>query len=89
MSEGSQTSQTTVCSTTPTMTPGQIVISNENPKLRITTTLFDSTKYLSWSNSTTLFLKIRGKIGYVNGIITPLNMRDPDLISEIRKTPWL
>ena len=57
--------------------PGQIVISNENPNLRITTTLFDGTNYLSWSKSATLFLKNRGKIGYVNGIITPLNVRAP------------
>ena len=36
MSEGSQTSQTTVSSVTPTVTPRQIVVSNENPNLRIT-----------------------------------------------------
>ncbi|XP_057493174.1 uncharacterized protein LOC130778669 [Actinidia eriantha] len=77
MSEGSQTSQTTVGSTTPTVTPGQIVVSNENPNLRITTTLFDGTNYLSWSKSATLFLKSRGKIRYINGTITSLNFGDP------------
>ena len=78
MSKGSQTSQTTVDSANPTMTSGQIVVSNKNPNLRITKTLFDGTNYLSWSKSATLFLKNRGKIRYINGTITPLNMKDPE-----------
>ena len=36
MLEGSKISQTIVGFVTPTMTPGQIVVSNENPNLRIT-----------------------------------------------------
>ena len=75
-SESSQTSQTIVGSATPLVMPGHIVISNENPNLQITTTLFDGTNYLSWSKSTTLFLKSIGKIGYVNGAISSLKVRD-------------
>ena len=77
MQKGSQTSQITVGSTNLTVTPGQIVVSNENPNLRNTPTMFDSTNYLIWSKSATLFLKSRGKIGYVNGIITSHNVGDP------------
>ena len=60
------------------MTPEHIIVSNKNPNLRITTTLFNGTNYLSWSKSATLFLKSKGKIGYVNGTITSLSMRDPE-----------
>ena len=59
------------------MTPGKIVVSNKNPNLRITMTLFDGTNYLSSSKSVTLFLKSEGKIGYVNVAITSLNVGDP------------
>ena len=59
------------------MKPGQIVVYNENPNLRITTILFDGINYLFWSKFVTLFLKNRGQIGYVNDTITSLNVGDP------------
>ena len=43
MSRGSQTNQNTVSSATLTVTLRHIVVSNENPNLRITTTLCDDT----------------------------------------------
>ena len=85
MSEGSQTSEIIVGSATPSVTRGPLVVSNENSNLRITTTLFDSTKYLSLSKFATLFLKRRGKIGYVNGVITSLNVGDLGFDKWIKK----
>ena len=81
--------KTTIGSAIPAVTPGQIVALNENPNLRIITTLFDGTNYMSWSKSATLFLKNRSKIGYVNGTITSLNVRDPGFDKWDQKTPWL
>ena len=85
MSKSSQTSQTIVGSASPTVTPGHIVVSNENPNLRITTTLFDGLITYHGPNLP-LFLKSKGKIRYVNGTITSLNVGDPRFDSGIKKT---
>ncbi|CAL5365889.1 unnamed protein product [Camellia sinensis] len=42
---------------------------NPNPSMKITTSLFNGQNYLAWSQSLTLFLKSRGKMGYVDGRI--------------------
>ncbi|XP_028065563.1 uncharacterized protein LOC114268571 [Camellia sinensis] len=42
---------------------------NPNPSLKITTSLFNGQNYLAWSQSLTLFLKSRGKMGSVDGRI--------------------
>ena len=43
MLKDNQTSQTTVGSAIPYVMPGQIIVSNENPNLQITMSLFDGT----------------------------------------------
>ena len=55
----------------------QIVVSNENPNLRITTSLFDGQNFLSWSRSAILFLKSKGKMGYIDGTIATPSITDP------------
>ena len=89
MSKGIQTSQTTIGFTTPSVTPGQIVVSNENPNLRITMSLFDGTNYLSWSKSATLILKSKGKLGMLMGLLLLSKLGISDLINGIKKTLWL
>ncbi|XP_028090690.1 uncharacterized protein LOC114290889 [Camellia sinensis] len=42
---------------------------NPNRSLKITTSLFNGQNYLAWSQSLTMFLKSRGKKGYVDGRI--------------------
>ena len=92
MSKNSQTSQTTVGSATPHVMSGQIIVSNKNPNLRITTSPFDGTNYLSWSNLSkfvALFLKSRGKIRYVNGVITSLKVGDPRFDKKDHENPLI
>ena len=53
-----------------------VVAPPDNPNLKITTSLFNGHNFLAWSQSVTLFLKGRGKMGYVNGRIKAPNTED-------------
>ena len=53
-----------------------IVAQPDNPNLKITTSLFNGKNFLAWSQSVTLFLKGRGKIGYINGRIKAPSTED-------------
>jgi len=50
----------------------------ENPSAKITTVLFNGENYLSWSQSTTLYLQSRSKFEYVDGTIETPSRTDPD-----------
>ena len=53
-----------------------IVAQLDNPNLKITTSLFNGQNFLAWSQSVTLFLKGRGKMGYINGRIKTPKIED-------------
>ena len=53
-----------------------VVAHPDNPNLKITTSLFNGNNYLAWSQSVTLVLKGRGKMGYINGRIQAPNTED-------------
>ncbi|KAF5932700.1 hypothetical protein HYC85_028871 [Camellia sinensis] len=53
------------------------ITDNPNPSLKITTSLFNGQNYLTWSQSLTMFLKSRVKMGYVNGRIQAPSTTDP------------
>ncbi|XP_028088180.1 uncharacterized protein LOC114288791 [Camellia sinensis] len=48
-----------------------------NPSLKITTSPFNGQNYLAWSQSLTIFLKSRGKMGYVDCRIQAPSITDP------------
>ena len=50
---------------------------NPNSSLKITTSLFNGENYLAWSQSLTIFLKSRGKMGYIDGRIQASSTMDP------------
>ncbi|GMP95604.1 hypothetical protein CsSME_00044585 [Camellia sinensis var. sinensis] len=50
---------------------------NTNPSIKITTSPFKGQNYLAWSQSLTMFLKSRQKMGYVDGRIQAPSTTDP------------
>ena len=50
--------------------------STDSPIVKLTTSLFNGQNYLAWSGSVIMFLKGRGKMGYINGRIKAPNTED-------------
>ena len=48
----------------------QVTSLSENPTLQITTQKLDGLNYLTWSQSALMFIRSKGKMGYLNGKIT-------------------
>lgn len=55
----------------------QVTSLSENPTLQITTQKLDGLNYLTWSQSALIFIRSKGKMGYLNGKITEPLETDP------------